>query len=323
MAKVEINPNGSAIVALIDAAHEAREREKASKSRGRGHLGASMLGHPCDRWIWLAFRWAAKEEIPGRVLRLFRRGWNEERTILSDLRAAGCVISDTQPSVNFGSHVSGSADAIIESGVPEAPAKRHVGEFKTSNRDNFRALVRDGVRKAKLEHWVQMQVYMHGLGIDRALYYAVCKDDDSIYAERVRYDADAATRAIERAQRIATADRMPPPISSDPTWYQCRFCPAHDLCHGSRLVREVNCRTCAHSTARADSTWHCARHDAVIPTIEDQSAACRSHVLHPDLVPWQMADPVDDWTAVYVDANGVEIINGEQGECSRSLIDAR
>ena len=71
------------ISALIDAAHEERQEKP------RPHLGASMLGHKCDRWLWLSFRWAVVEKFPGRILRLFRRGHNEEQQIISDLRAIG------------------------------------------------------------------------------------------------------------------------------------------------------------------------------------------------------------------------------------------
>jgi hypothetical protein len=102
---------------------------------------------------------------------------------------------------------------------------------------------------------------------------------------------------------------MPEPISSDPSWYQCKFCDAHEFCHESKTTKHVNCRTCAHATALQDSTWHCARWDAVIP-LDTQKEGCESHVLHPDLVPWKRKDGPDEWTAVY-EINGVDLANGE------------
>ena len=73
----------NSISSLIDQFHES----KAEKPRG--HLGGSLLGHHCERWLWLSFRWAVQESFPGRVLRLFRRGHNEEDIIIRDLRAIG------------------------------------------------------------------------------------------------------------------------------------------------------------------------------------------------------------------------------------------
>lgn len=298
------------IQALIDKHHEGKSDEP------RPHMGCSALGHACDRWLWLSFRWAVQPTFPGRILRVFRRGHNEEPYIVSDLRAIGMDVRNTtshQSRVDLGCHVSGSVDGIIESGVPEAPKKRHVAEFKTASKKMFDALEKAGsVAIAKPEHFVQMQLYMHGLKIDRALYVAVCKDDDRMYTERVRYDAEVAEKYIRRGHYLATSDRMPPPISTDPSWYQCKFCDAHEFCHESKTTKHVNCRTCANSTAKTDSTWHCERWDDVIP-VEAQRKGCDGHVLHPDLVPWQRHDGPDEFTAVY-QIDGVTVANGEPGD---------
>lgn len=298
---------------LIDKAHEGRTE------RPRPHMGASMLGHVCERWMWLSFRWAVQPKFPGRILRLFRRGHQEEENIIKDLRAAGIVVKPltAQEGVNFGSHVSGSIDAIIESGVPEAPNKRHIGEFKTHSLKSFNDVEAKGVEKSKPEHYAQMQVYMHGTGIDRALYVAVCKDNDRIYTERVRYDKEAAEKLVARGKRVALSERMPPPISTDPSWFQCKFCDAHSFCHETHLTKHVNCRTCAHATPKDDSTWHCERYDSPIE-VEYQHQGCQAHTLHPDLVPWRMFDG-GDWTAVY-EVNGKKVKNGEGKISSAELI---
>jgi len=297
------------IQSLIDKHHESLAEPP------RQHMGASVLGHPCDRWLWLAFRWAVIEKFDGRILRLFRRGKIEEATIVADLVAIGLDVRDNgfeQTKIDFGCHIGGSVDAIIESGVPGAGTKRHIAEFKTHSAKSFADLEKQGVEKSKPQHWIQMQLYMHGIPIDRALYVAVCKDDDRIYTERVHYNQSVAEKALERGKRIVLSDRMPEPISSDPSWYQCKWCPAHDFCYETKTTREVNCRTCAHSTAKPDSTWRCERHDADGIPVEFQRQGCESHVLHPDLVPWPLADgeALDEWTAVYL-INGRRISNGE------------
>ena len=299
-----VPPAKNDIALLIDAAHEKRE------DKPRPHLGASVLGHACDRWIWLNFRWAVRQKFPGRILRLFRRGHAEEASIMRDLDMIGIEFSKRQAHVDFGSHVSGSADAIIEGGVPEAPTVRHIAEFKTHNKKSFDALEKDGVKKSKPEHWFQMQVYMAGTHIDRALYVAVCKDDDRYHVERIKFDKEAAESLIARGKRLALDDRMPPPISTDATWYQCRFCPAHEFCHTSKLTQEVNCRTCAHSTAKEDSTWRCERHEADGIPYEYQLKGCESHTLHLDLVPWKAKEGLNEWTFVY-EIDGVDVSNGE------------
>lgn len=272
-------------VSLIDAHHEARPDPP------RAHMGVSGLGHVCDRWLWLSFRWAVQEKVPGRVRRLFRRGNREEEVVLDDLRAIGCVITpppdgQDQHRVDFGGHVSGSMDAVIESGVPEAPKAPHVVEIKTMSKKNFDVLVKHGVKEANPKHHTQAQCYMHGKGIDRALYIAVCKDDDRLYVERIRYDREHAEKAIARGKRLALADEQPPPISTDPTWYECKLCPATSWCHGGKGITARNCRVCAYSTAMPDSSWRCEKHKADGIPEDFQRIGCKDFDIHDNLMPF-------------------------------------
>jgi hypothetical protein len=312
---MKIPDSENTIESLIDKAHEE------NIERPRPHMGASMLGSICERKMWLSFRWAVQPKFPGRILRLFRRGHMEEANIITDLLSIGLNIRtcDAQARVDFGCHVSGSIDAIIDSGVPEAPNKQHIGEFKTHSLKSFNDVEAKGVEKSKPEHYAQMQVYMHGTGIDRALYVAVCKDNDRIYTERVRYDKEVAEKLVARGKRVALSERMPPPISTDPSWFQCKFCDAHSFCHETQLTQHVNCRTCAHSTPKEDGTWRCERYECTIE-IETQHGGknCPAHTLHPDLVPWHMFDG-SDWIAVY-EVDGKKVRNGEDATSSQELI---
>lgn len=291
---------------LIDKAHEARQEPP------RPHLGCSLLGHPCNRWLWLSFRWAVIEKFNGRILRLFRRGQLEENTVVSDLRAIGLDIKNTtinQSRVNFGGHVSGSIDGIIGEAILE---------IKTHALKSFEDLEKNGVKKSKPMHWAQMQVYMFGARLKHALYFAICKNDDRIYTEEIALEQDKAEWFVDRAHDITLADRIPEPLSGDPSWYECKYCPAHEFCFKSKLTQQVNCRTCAHSTALANSTWRCERYDSDNIPYDFQLKGCDSHVLHPDLVPWKNKGGNDN-NAVYI-INGKEVINGEDGYKSSELI---
>jgi len=260
------------------------------------------------------------EPFPGRVLRLFRRGQEEEANIVKDLRAIGMDIRATtsnQARVDFGNSVSGSMDGVIFSGVPEAPKTKHLAEFKTASDKKFKEFVDKGLEEANYQYFVQCQVYMQGAGLARALFLVVNKNDDQIYTERVRYDEAVATKYIKRGHRIVSTERLPEPLSADETWWQCRFCAGHDLCHGGAGTKEVNCRTCAHVT-HTEGQWHCTRHDDIIPT-KFQYEGCDSHVMHPDLVAWKHKGGHGDWSAVY-EVDGREFVNGEDGIKSRELI---
>jgi len=278
----------------------------------RPHLGASQIGKPCERALWLSFRWTKRASFPARVLRVFARGHREEANLTALLESSGIKVSTFDPATGKqyrlgGAHFSGSCDGMAD-GVPESPRVRHIVEYKTSNAKEFGKLRADGVRKAKPEHYDQMQCYMRWAGLTRALYVAVCKDDDRIHAERVRYDKEHAERAIARGRAITLAERMPPPISTDPTWYQCRFCPAHAMCHKSQPTKGVNCRTCAHSSPErtGNGSWSCAKG---LP----MGQPCKAHLFNPYAMPWEVHDATPDWVE-YVTDQGEVIRNEENSE---------
>lgn len=267
-------PTTPTIEGLIDA------RRKAQTEPPRPHLGCSQIGNHCDRWIWLAFRWAVIERFSGRMLRLFDRGKREERIVIALLRGIGMEIvtqqNGKQLSVDFGGHFRGSIDGLILRGVPEAPKAQHILEIKTSGKKGFEELLAKGVQKAKRQHWAQMQVYMRGRGVDRALYVSVCKDDDRIYTERVRLDREAADRLIAKAHHISMSQRIVEPCAgAAPDWYECKRCAAHEFCHGDRQM-ERNCRTCESARPEGNGTWTCLRYSATIP-LDWQARGCEEY----------------------------------------------
>lgn len=297
----------------IDAVYEAMPENP------RAHLGPSQAGEPCERRLWLSFRWAVRKNFPGRMLRLFRRGHDEEIRVIQNLLLIGIDVreyGENQRSVSFGGHVRGSIDGIILGGVPEAPKTEHILEIKTHNLKSFEKLEKEGVKIAKPEHWLQMQCYMKATDLTRALYVAVCKDDDRIHTERVEFDSVAANVAISRLQRISLEEKIPEPLSTDPSWYQCKFCEAHEFCHKTHKAVEVNCRTCGHATPLGTGNWHCMRWGAVVPE-DSQREGCPAHFPHPDLVPWKLNMEKSTEIAAWYD--GVGLI-GEGGRTSAEVI---
>lgn len=258
----------------------------------RDHLGASILGHQCDRFLWLSFRWVMPPNHDGQQLRLFERGKRAESWLIEDLRAAGVTVwehdgeTGEQASVKWG-HIGGSLDGVA-SGLPEWPDVPHVLECKTHGSNSFKRLLEKGVKNAKPEHYAQTQVYMLGTGLDAALYLAVCKNNDELYAERIKFDRVAAEGFVARGQAIVAADQPAPPLDKDfpPCIYVSRDgtrwpCSYYDQCHDDKVVPEKNCRTCLSSTAEPDGAWSCMLHGAL--DTEKQRKGCGEHLTVPVL----------------------------------------
>lgn len=282
----------------------------------RPHLGASLIGGSCTAALWWSFRWATAPDHSPRLLRLFARGQREEDVIVAFLRDAGFTVIQNDPNTGnqyeyHDGHFGGSMDGAIQ-GLPESKAW-HVAEYKTAALKPFEKLVKEGVQRAQPKHYVQMQCYMQWTGMERALYVTVCKNDDRLHMERVDYDPAVADKYNRRAQDIIASDVPLDKISTDPTWYECKWCEHHATCHGNQPPL-VSCRTCTHITFRRDGTTHCGLYDVLLP-VENQRQGCESHLYSPAvLANWATpidASEEDNWVKYYVPAIDAEIVNGQ------------
>lgn len=291
--------------------------ESDAEEGNRPHLGASLIGHACERYLWMTFRWVDAKKFPGRMLRLFETGQLAEARFTANLRRIGVEVHDTTPDgkqwrvSDLGGHFAGSMDGAGR-GFPEAPKTWAVLEYKTHGDKSFNELVKNKVQKAKPQHYAQMQVYMGYTGMDRAMYMAVNKNTDDLYTEWVHFDPVEFAKLKARAERVITANEPPLRISNDPSWFVCKMCDFHEHCHGE-AAPAVNCRTCAHSTAElgGDSKWSCQM-DGGLPDVVFQRHGCKSHRYIPILLE-KFATQTDyvNGDVVYTDAAGLKFANGE------------
>lgn len=228
----------------------------------RTHLGASVIGGECGRAIWYGFRWATVPKFKGRILRLFNRGHLEEGRFIAALLTIGVQIYQQDENgkqfhiSDVGGHFGGSGDGVAV-GIPDLPPGTPcLLEFKTHNDKSFQKLVKEGVRSAKFEHYVQMNIYMRKMGLPVALYGAVNKNDDDFYFEIVTLDTATADQFSDRARQIILLKEAPARISESPGWFACSWCDHKPVCH-LKAAPARNCRTCKHSEARDDGNWHC------------------------------------------------------------------
>jgi hypothetical protein len=229
----------------------------------REHLGASQIGKNCDRSIWYSFRWAVKPIFKGRMLRLFNRGHLEEARFIALLISIGVKVyqQDAQGKQyrisDCGGHFGGSGDGV-GIGIPDLLASTPaLLEFKTHGDKPFQKLKKEGVRKAKPEHFAQMQTYMRKMGLAVAIYGAVNKNDDELYLEIIYLETIAADLYLDRARTLIFLKTPPKKISESPGWYECKYCENYSVCHlGEEPAK--NCRTCHFVSFQKNGTVACA-----------------------------------------------------------------
>lgn len=252
----------------------------------RKHLGASLIGRKCSRELWYSFRWSRHTKHEGRMIRLFNRGHLEEPRFVAMLLTIGATVWQLDANnkqwriVGSYGHFGGSLDGVAI-GIPDlALDEPCLTEFKTHNDNSFSKLQKEGVKSAKLEHYIQMQIYMHKMNLKYALYMAVNKNNDEMYAEIIQLEDSTAMRYLDRATFIIESKEAPEKISASPSWHECRFCDYKAICQGKDLPA-VNCRTCANSTISINGggEWVCAKTNEIL-TVEKQLVGCDNYRLN-------------------------------------------
>jgi hypothetical protein len=310
-----------AIDPIVSAIYEQYEK-RGNAEPARAYLGASIIGKECSRALWYDFRWCGAPVFDGRMYRLFQTGHLEEPRMIADLRCIGAEVYDVDPTngrqfgfADHGGHMKGHMDGCARH-IPTGGARWHVLEFKTHSAKSFADLKKNGVKKAKPQHYDQMTWYMGKTGMDRALYLAKNKDTDELYAERIEFDKVRFEQIQAKAAQIIFGSGIPPKLSDDPSYYLCKMCDHRAVCHMNR-VPPISCRTCCHSTAEkdGDGRWSCAKAgpDSSIP-VNAQRTGCPQHLPLPFLLTY--AEPIDageGWIELKRKDNGLEFVVAAEG----------
>lgn len=230
----------------------------------RTHLGASIIGHPCEAYAWNVFRWLKFEEFDGRMLRLFNRGHEEEFRFVRWLTLMGFEVREVDPVTGNQFRISGVMGHFGGSldGMAKAPAHYNIPfpfvlEFKTHSEKSFNKLKKVKLQSAKPMHYKQMCSYGRAWKFEWGLYCAVNKNTDEIYLEFVRLDWNRADDLFRRAENIIRSTTRPQKIAQTETFQECKYCDFAGLCHRNEVPTK-NCRSCRYAVAVENAEWHCS-----------------------------------------------------------------
>jgi hypothetical protein len=238
----------------------------------RNHLGASVIGEPCEAAVWFGWRWIVNTNPGGRMYRLFQRGHREEPFVIQHYRTLGYIVNEVDPASGkqyrlsaLHGHFGGSCD-----GRGYLPARfeyeREVGyEVKTANDKQFKKLIAaKSASKWKPKYARQMDVYGSAWGLEYFVFIVVNKNDDSVYIEIYACQPLEAQLAYNKAERVISSQTRPHRISETPAFQDCRYCDFINHCHKGAMP-EVNCRSCKNAIPTFDSRWHCNAYGQTIP----------------------------------------------------------
>lgn len=199
----------------------------------REYLGGSILGTQCDRQLWYQYH-DPKRDHPPRVQMIFDMGNNIEDYIIRLLRESGLTIYDQDANGNqFGfvdGFIAGHIDGVIV-GLPESD-KPHLLEIKSANNKRFGDFQKKGCQVVESKYWGQMHVYMHKMGLEKALLVVMNKDNCELYFERVTLDPKYADSLMLRGEELVAQanEKDVRKKYKKSTSFGCKFCNWKDRC---------------------------------------------------------------------------------------------
>ena len=202
----------------------------------RKYIGASSIGHDCNRSIWYGYHGADKAGIPARLRTTFDIGKRLETLPLDYLQKAGLnIVRPTKDNkwlfhcdadVHF---FQGHLDAVLL--LPnEDPI---VVEIKTAKNSGFNNFKNKGLMAWSRSYYSQIQGYMGLSGYRRGVLLAINKDTSEFHHEWVRYDDQYYRELKMRALAIGTIDEPPERINRSPLFISCKNCSYKGVCHGN------------------------------------------------------------------------------------------
>jgi len=253
----------------------------------RDYLGMSGIGDQCKRNIWLNFRWATKNIFPERVIRIFNRGDIEEARVIKTLKNKGisCFrVDDEGNEIEIFGHLDEPQEEFVDQtghakghpdgrarGFPEAPKTVHLLEIKTMNNKYFNLFKNKGIEKSHPKYFSQVQRYMPEAGLDRAMIIATNKDNEERWSERVKLDKTYSGE-LKRIELELIISEKPPALEFSPTWFSCKFCDNHPICHDKEPPLKT-CRSCEHVELFNGGIFKCTKHEKELDK-QDQLEAC-------------------------------------------------
>lgn len=246
--------------------HKAKARQ-AEDFPFRHHLGASLLGHSCERYLFFTFRWVQLPDHTSRTLRIFERGHQEEDRIIELLRGIGMVIQTVDPDTgnqlrapNLPPHIGGSMDGVLS-----VPAN-YVGtygmqipvECKTHNKTSFNKTFAKDLHLSYTQHYTQGNIYATAMGASHFMYVGLCKDNDAIDITFPAVDTISANIYINRGRNVVHTDSVTRLPKTEEKW-RCKMCDFKELCYSSKPATSRNCRSCKFYAPIEDGTWLCQK----------------------------------------------------------------
>lgn len=223
---------------LIESIYKNIEDE-AAKEKPRNYIGASSIGDECELKLWMQYRHAhLKKTSRAELIMAANDGHRSEDLVAGLIRqvpgvelithdANGKQLGFSDLDGNFKGHWDG-----LIAGIPQAPKALHIWEHKSKNQKFYDALTKLKDKygeKEVLQEWdynyyCQAVTYMYYSGAKRHYMTVAMAGTRKLQSIRTNENPKLAVLLHDKAERITKYPSAPCGISTNPSFYKCKWC---------------------------------------------------------------------------------------------------
>jgi hypothetical protein len=230
---------------LIESIYKNIEDE-AEKEKPRGYIGASSIGDECELKLWLTYKKPElKKKRKAELIMAANDGYRSEDLVAGLIRQSPYnieLITHDKNGKQLGfsdldGNYKGHWDGLI-TGIPQAPKTQHIWEHKAKNQkfyDTLTKLKEKVSEKSLLEEWdynyyCQAVTYMHYSATTRHYTTVALAGTGKLQSIRTNENPSLAKHLRNKAERITKYISPPAGISTNPSFYKCKWCDFYENC---------------------------------------------------------------------------------------------
>lgn len=212
----------------------------AARQKQRGYMGLSQIGivNECPRKAWYMMHGYIGEDLPGRILRLFRSGDDVEFNMITDLKDIGLTVWGEQKEVrvdnnsrSFIGHIDGQIKGLDAFGIGK---KTCLLEIKSCNDRRFKELLKlkDYCAWGGVAYKAQVHIYATLLKLDRIFVAVENKNTSERFFQRFPRDLEHAVETMRKAFEVIEMEDPPCRSCPNASWYKAKWCNFRRECFG-------------------------------------------------------------------------------------------
>lgn len=289
---------------IKDAISQHIDSERADEFPFRHHLGASVLSHTCERFLFYTFRWFMVPQHPSRVVRIFNRGHREEDRMIGTLRDIGLVISTTyeelfknlnvpvsyesiaalkdyginlhapfahkygehkQLQVDMPSHLGGSIDGVLHVPAEYVDELGYLLPIECKTHNRKNYMAAMNKNLIESQPKHYAQINTYGKYLGAKYGLYYAENKDNEEINFKLVKLDASLVDLyERRGLNVIYTQDPKQLSRTTETWMCKMCDYAPLCKKNLPPTSISCRSCANFFPQKDGSWLCMARSDVV-----------------------------------------------------------